>query len=457
MLHHTPAVVAERKALRINPAKTCQPVGAMYAALGIHRCLPHSHGSQGCCAYHRSHLTRHYREPVMASTSSFTEGASVFGGAPNLRQALATIFDVYDPDVVAIHTTCLSETIGDDIPSILKKAAADGIIPHSKRVFHANTPSYVGSHVTGFANMVRAMVETFPVPAAERMEAVNMIPGYVEPSDMREVKHLAKMLGVDARVFPDTSGVLDAPQTASFRMYPSGGTPVSVLERLGESRLTVALGPAASEPAARFLEAAHGVPCRVLDLPIGLRATDRFVQTLLEDAGGALSPELNDERGRLVDLMTDMHAHLHGKRVALWGDPDPVVSLTEFLADLGMQPVCVLTGTPGKRFELRVRGILKKTAPRAVVRAAADLFFLHQVVKKEPVDLLIGNTYGKYIARAEDVPHVRFGWPILDRVGHAHFPTLGYRGGLYLLTRIVNTLLERADRDAPDEELELVL
>jgi nitrogenase molybdenum-iron protein beta chain len=42
-------------------------------------------------------------------------------------------------------------------------------------------------------------------------------------------------------------------------------------------------------------------------------------------------------------------------------------------------------------------------------------------------------------------------------VGHVHFPTLGYRGGLYLLTRIVNTLLERADRDAPDEELELVL
>ena len=61
----------------INPAKTCQPIGAMYAALGIQGCLPHSHGSQGCCAYHRSALTRHYKEPVSASTSSFTEGASV--------------------------------------------------------------------------------------------------------------------------------------------------------------------------------------------------------------------------------------------------------------------------------------------------------------------------------------------------------------------------------------------
>lgn len=457
MLRHTPSAVVDRKALRINPAKTCQPIGAMYAALGIHRCLPHSHGSQGCCAYHRSHLTRHYREPVMASTSSFTEGASVFGGAPNLRQALDTIFQVYDPQVVAIHTTCLSETIGDDIPSILKKAAADGVIPEGKHVFYANTPSYVGSHVTGFANMVRAMVETFPVPSGTKSERVNLIAGYVEPADMREVKHVAELMGISVRLFPDTSGVLDAPHTGTFRMYPPGGLPVDELSRLGEARLTVALGSWASEPAGRLLETNCDVPCRVLDLPIGLRATDRFVQTLLEDAEGVADSRLLEERGRLVDMMADMHSHLYGKRVALWGDPDHLVALTEFLVDLGMIPVVVVTGTPGKRFEGRVRKLLKRTAPGAEVRAGADLFLLHQIIKNEPVDLLIGNTYGKYIARAEDVPLVRFGWPILDRVGHADFPTVGYRGGLHLLSRIVNTLLDRADRDASDEELELVL
>ena len=50
----------------------------------------------------------------MAATSSFTEGASVFGGQANLLQAIQTIFTVYNPDVIAVHTTCLSETIGDD-------------------------------------------------------------------------------------------------------------------------------------------------------------------------------------------------------------------------------------------------------------------------------------------------------------------------------------------------------
>ena len=141
LLRHTSSEVLERAALTVNPAKTCQPVGAMYAALGVHNCLPHSHGSQGCCAYHRSALTRHYKEPVMASTSSFTEGTSVFGGQANLLQALQVIFTTYNPDVVAVHTTCLSETIGDDLVQIIAKAKEDGKVPEGKHVIHANTPS----------------------------------------------------------------------------------------------------------------------------------------------------------------------------------------------------------------------------------------------------------------------------------------------------------------------------
>ena len=88
LLRHTTGEIKERSALTVNPAKTCQPVGAMYAALGVKGCFPHSHGSQGCCAYHRSALTRHYKEPVVAGTSSFTEGSSVFGGQSNLISAI---------------------------------------------------------------------------------------------------------------------------------------------------------------------------------------------------------------------------------------------------------------------------------------------------------------------------------------------------------------------------------
>lgn len=457
LLRHTPAEVIERTALTINPAKTCQPIGAMYAALGIHRCLPHSHGSQGCCAYHRSTLARHYKEPVMAGTSSFTEGASVFGGQANLVQAIQNIFTIYEPDVIAVHTTCLSETIGDDIPQIIAKARDEGKIPAGKYVIHANTPSYVGSHVTGFANMVKAMVDYFAAADGPKENQINIIPGYVEPADMEEIKRLVQELGVRAILFPDTSNVLNTPQTGRYAMYPAGGVKVADLQRLGRSMGTLALGPLASGPAARALDAKGKVPCDILDLPIGLQATDRFIDTLRRIAGVSVPESINLERGRLLDVITDMQQYFFGRKVALAGDPDQLIALTEFLVDLDMWPIHIVTGTPGKKFEARIRELTKEVPHPVQVKAAGDMFLLHQWIKNDPVDLLLGNTYLKYIARDEDIPLVRFGFPILDRIGHVHFPTVGYRGGLRLLEKILDALLDRQDRDAPEESFELVM
>ena len=90
MLDYTSCEEVTREAVTINPAKICQPIGAVYAALGVHNCMPHSHGSQGCLSYLRMCLSRHYRENAMGTTSSFSEGTAVFGGAANPRKLLKT-------------------------------------------------------------------------------------------------------------------------------------------------------------------------------------------------------------------------------------------------------------------------------------------------------------------------------------------------------------------------------
>ena len=459
LLRHTTDEVLERTALTVNPAKTCQPIGAMYAALGLHGCLPHSHGSQGCCSYHRSTLTRHYKEPVMAATSSFTEGTSVFGGQANLLQAIQTIFTVYNPDVIAVHTTCLSETIGDDLVQIIAKAVAEGKVPAGKHVIHCNTPSYVGSHVTGFSNMTKAFVTYFADPNAEKRKQVNLIPGWVEPSDMRELKCLAHKMGIEIVMYPDTSDVLDAPQTGKHEFYPKGGTTVEQIRSSGGSIGTLALGLSASSAAVEALSSKCGVPGATLELPIGLQATDRFIDRLRTLAGVKVPDAITDERGRLLDMISDMHQYVHGKRVALFGDPDQLVSLVEFLTLLDMKPVYVVTGTPTPQFESRITHALGGSNEGAKIKAGAqaDMYLMHQWIKQEPVDLLIGNTYGKYIARDENVPFVRHGFPILDRVGHSYFPTVGYDGAMRLLEKILGVLMDRQDRDAPEESFELTM
>nr|MDA3853986.1 nitrogenase molybdenum-iron protein subunit beta [Bacteroidales bacterium] len=420
----------ERKALTINPAKTCQPVGAMYAALGVHGCLPHSHGSQGCCSYHRTALTRHYKEPVMASTSSFTEGSSVFGGQSNLLQAVDNVFRIYEPDIIAVHSTCLSETIGDDLLQICGKAEADGKVPEGKFLVQASTPSYIGSHVTGYSNMLTAFVKKFAMKTDEKKRQINLISGWVEPSDMREIKRLMKVMEVPFVMLPDTSDVLDAPMTGEFNMYPKGGTTVAEMVSMGDSMATVGLGEWGSKDPTIMLNNQCKVPFSIVRVPIGIKATDRFIQAIAYAGKVSIPQEIADERGRLVDAVIDMQQYFNGKKVALFGDPDQLIPLIDFLVDLGMKPTAIVSGTPGKIFTKRMGDILDKKVPEAKYAngANADMFKLHAWIKEEPVDLIIGNTYGKYIARDENIPFLRFGFPILDRIGHSYFPSVGYMG-----------------------------
>ncbi|MDP3914426.1 MAG: nitrogenase molybdenum-iron protein subunit beta [Bacteroidota bacterium] len=459
LLRHTTKEVRERNALTVNPAKTCQPVGAMYAALGVHGCLPHSHGSQGCCSYHRSALTRHYKEPVMAATSSFTEGSSVFGGQANLLQAIETIFAVYEPEIIAVHSTCLSETIGDDLNQIVIKARDEGKVPFGKYVVQAATPSYVGSHVTGYANMLEAFVKYFAEKTDEKRRQINLLSGWVEPADMRELKRIMKVMKIKSVLLPDTSDVLDTPMTGKFEMYPKGGTTIAEMVSMGDSMQSLGLGEWATEKAAISLDNTCRVPFEITDIPVGIKATDRFIQALAKAGRVSIPEQISEERGRLIDVITDMHQYLYGKRVAVYGDPDNIIPLIEFLVDMDMQPVYIVSGTPGKHFESRMAEILSERVPEAKYKNGpqADMFLMHQWIKENPVDLLIGNTYGKYVARDENIPFVRMGFPIIDRIGHSYFSTLGYMGGLRIVEKILSVLMDKQDATCLEEKFELVM
>ncbi|MFI5380656.1 MAG: nitrogenase component 1, partial [Tepidisphaerales bacterium] len=315
-------------------------------------------------------------------------------------------------------------------------------------------------HVTGYANMTRAMVKCLAQSSGEvRSRQVTIIPGWVEPADIREIKGIVRLFGLDPVTFPDTSDVLDSPQTGVFSMYPRGGATVDQIRSSGDSVASIALGPTCAGPAAKLLEEKCRVKSIALPIPIGLQATDRLVMALAKISGGKVPYELARQRGRLLDLMTDMHQYFYGKTVGLWGDPDQLVPLSQFLMSVDMLPKYVVTGSPGKVFLRRMGKILGDRAHDTQVRQGpqADMFLLHQWIKNEKVDLLIGNTYGKYIARDENIPFVRHGFPILDRIGHQYFPTVGYNGAIRLLGMMLAAFMDKQDRESPEETFELTM
>jgi nitrogenase molybdenum-iron protein beta chain len=167
---------------------------------------------------------------------------------------------------------------------------------------------------------------------------------------------------------------------------------------------------------------------------------------------------LEEERGQLIDIMLDVNQYLYNKTVAIFGDPDTVLGLTSFCLELGMVPKYALTGTPGEAFVKKANELFTKFGVEGCnAKASGDLFELHQWIKNDSVDIMIGGTHGKTIARAEDIPFVRAGFPILDRYAHSYSPIVGYKGAIRLIELISNALMDRQDRDCAEEDFELIM
>jgi nitrogenase molybdenum-iron protein beta chain len=123
-----------------------------------------------------------------------------------------------------------------------------------------------------------------------------------------------------------------------------------------------------------------------------------------------------------------------------------------------MRPVYVVSGTPGNMFKEKMQEILKSIPEAKCINGErADMFQLHTWIKQQGVDLLIGNSYGKYIARDEDIPFVRYGFPIEDRGGFNFFPFVGYVGATNLAIKMLDAILDHYDRTCPEEKVELQL
>lgn len=449
-----------REALSINPAKACQPLGAVYAAAGFSKTLSFVHGSQGCVAYFRSHFTRHFKEPTSCVSSSMTEDAAVFGGANNMFDGLTTAYNLYKPEMIAVSTTCMAEVIGDDLGSFIRNAKDKNCVPADYDVPFAHTPSFVGSHVTGYDNALKGMLSHFwngkagTVAPLERKpnESINFIGGFdgYVVGNMPVIRRMFTSMGVDHTVLCDPSDTWNTPTDGEFRMY-DGGTTKTEVEQAINAKATIVFQEYCSKQTAKFIEE-KGQEVVSLNHPMGVGGTDKFLMEISRLTGKPISADLEKERGRLVDAIADSQAYLHGKRFALFGDPDTMLGMTAFLLELGCEPAHILSTNGDDEWAQKVQALLDASPFGAgcKVYPKRDLWHMRSLLFTEPVDFLIGSSYGKYLERDCNVPLIRLGFPIMDRHHHHRFPIWGYEGGLRVLVSILDKHFDVSDAKSAD-------
>ncbi len=451
----------QREALTVNPAKACQPLGAVLCALGFEKTLPYVHGSQGCVAYFRTYFNRHFKEPIACVSDSMTEDAAVFGGQKNMFDGLENAKALYKPEMIAVSTTCMAEVIGDDLNAFIGNAKKEGHIEQEFPTPFAHTPSFVGSHLTGWDNMFEGIARYFTLNHMEGKEPgkngkLNIVPGFeTYLGNFRVIKRMLNEMGVAHTLLSDPDEVLDTPADGEFRMY-AGGTTMDEIKDAPNAIDTLLLQQWHLEKTRKFVTSTWKHEAEKIEIPMGLAGTDEFLMKVSELTGKPIPASLEKERGRLVDMMTDSHTWLHGKKFALFGDPDFLMGLTRFLLELGAEPSIILCNNANKRWMKAMNKMLEASpyGQNSEVHIGKDLWHLRSLVFTNKPDFMIGSSYGKFIQRDTlykgkefEVPLIRLGFPIFDRHHLHRMTTMGYEGAMYILTTLVNSVLERLDEE----------
>ncbi len=435
--------------LNVNPCKMCMPMGSSTAFYGIAKCMTILHGSQGCATYIRRHMATHYNEPVDIASTSLTEQGTIFGGEKNLLKGLTNVVKLYQPEVIGVATTCLAETIGEDVERIIA-------------TFHEQNPDldvtiipvasagYGGTQYEGFFHALYAVVSHVKMDATPH-EGINVITGILSPADTRALKALLDSTGLVYTLFPDLSDNLDGAHNPNYDRLPSGGTTLEAISKMAGARCTLELTTFAVEQLspAEYLEQTYGVPYQRLPLPIGLRDTDALMHALKE-LGGEITPAVRAERGRYLDAMVDSHKYNAEGRVAIFGEPDFVYSMTRLCCENGIMPVLVATGAKCPALSEKVTPDLEQVAnlffvDEFKVLDDADFDTIERYCNQLGVNLMIGSSDGRRVAEKLALPLVRCAFPIHDHVGGQRVRTILYDGGITLLDSATNLLLSRKE------------
>ncbi len=433
-------VTESKKACAVNPLKMSQPLGASYAFMGFAGCMPVMHGSQGCTSFGLVLLVRHFKEAIPLQTTAMNEATTIMGGYDNVEKAILNIRERARPALIALCSTGLTETKGDDIEGYLKLVRQRHPEVADTALAYVSTPDFSGAFQDGWARAVQALIRQLTEPGhATVAHRVAMLPGaHLTPGDLEELREIVEAFGLEAVIAPDVSGSLDGHIPDDWLGTTLGGTPLAALRTLGSAAHCIAIGEQ-MRGAAEQLQAQCGVAYRLFERLTGLTATDAFVQHLSQISGRPVPARLRRQRSQLVDAMLDAHFHYGHKKVALAAEPDLLWAAGNLLVEMGAElAVCVTT----------TRSPLLERLPTAEV-LIGDLEDFERLAQAADCDVLITHSHGRQAAERLGKPLFRLGIPSFDRIGNAHVCHVGYRGTRHFVYALGNLFIEQIPHHGP--------
>ncbi|MBY3068644.1 nitrogenase iron-molybdenum cofactor biosynthesis protein NifN [Rhizobium laguerreae] len=425
-------VVSQTKSAAVNPLKSSQPLGAAFAFLGVDGAIPLLHGSQGCTSFALALLVRHFNEAIPLQTTAMNEAAIIVGGADRLEEAILSLKARTRPRLIGICTTASvearDEDVAGDVENIKRRRAIELV---GTEVVVANTPDFDGAIEEGWSKAVTAVIESIARPDKQyrNPRKIAILPGWnLTVADIEHLRETAVSFGLDPVILPDVSGALDGSIPEEWMPITYGGTKLKEIRGLGATMQCIAIGEHMRRPA-EALQRLTGVPYVLFRSLTGLENVDRFIRVLAAMSRKQTPLNVRRNRMQLQDAMLDGHSHMAGKKIVIASEPDQLFQLSDFFTAMGAEIAAAVTTTgTSKALEM---------VPAKIVKVG-DLSDLESLAAT--ADLIVTHSHGREAARRLGVPLMRVGFPMFDRVGSQHKPTILYRGTRDVIFELTNII-----------------
>jgi nitrogenase molybdenum-iron protein NifN len=410
------------KPLHVNPIRLSQPMGATLAFLGVDRCMPLMHGAQGCTSFAKVYFTRHFCEPIPIQTTAVTDiTAMLDGGDYSIVEAVKNIAGKTAPALIALYTTGLTETKGDDI----RRIASQVDYP----LIWVNTPDYDGGLESGWALATRALIEQLTETAAKADDnKVVLLPHVsLQPLEVEKIKAFIAAFGFEVLAIPDLSTSLDGHLGEKQSAISSGGITLEEIRALADAGLVISVGESML-PCVQALQLKNP-RIRHLHFPhlSGLPATDVMAERLLMETGFTQpGAEIVRWRKRLQDAMLDCHFALGQTRILAVGEPDFLAGVCHLLNEAGAKVAVALSTVNSPQLQ-------ELPAKLVLVGDLEDAENLH-----DTYDLIIGNCHVEALAHRCHKGVVVRGFPDWETLGSQLKSDVLYEGGTCFLFEVAN-------------------
>ena len=341
------------------------------------------------------------------------------------KTAVAEAYERFLPQAMIVGASCTAELIQDDPGGLAK--ALNLPIP----VVPLELPAYQKKENWGasetFYRLVRALAAqpAERAPREERRPLCNILGptalGFRHRDDVTEIRKLLDQLGVDVNV-----------------VAPMSATPADLV-RLGAADFNVVLYPEVARSAAQYLEKTFRQPFTDI-VPIGVKATERFVEAVAGLAGVDAGPVLAGAPSRLPWYSRSVDStYLTGKRVFIFGDATHALAAARIAAtELGFKVVGL--GTYTREFAREIRAEAALHGIEALI--TDDYLDVEAAIQAAAPELVLGTQMERHIAKRMGVPCAVISAPVhVQDFPARHSPQMGFEGANVLFDTWVHPLM----------------